>query len=49
MPIEMYDEGLGDLAQITKDWETFVATHKNVQCERVSETEFQVCRPLVGD
>lgn len=49
VPIEVYDEGLGDLEQINKDWETFVATNKNVQCERVSETEFQVSRRLAGD
>jgi hypothetical protein len=54
MPVEVYEEGLGDLVQINKDWETFLATNKNVQCERLSETEFQVSwasrwRLTVGD
>ena len=49
IPVEVYEDGLGDLAQINKDWETFIATNQNIQCERLSETEFKVCSFLVGD
>jgi len=41
-PIDVYEDGLNDIDQINKDWETFVSAHENIKCERHSDREFQV-------
>jgi len=38
----VYEDGLNDINQINKDWETFVSANENIKGERLSDTEFQV-------
>lgn len=40
--IEYFEDGLNDIVQINKEWETFREDHEKVTCEKVSETEFKV-------
>ena len=41
-PVEYVDDGLNDIDQIQKDWETFTASHPQFPCEKKSDTEFLV-------
>lgn len=43
--IEYHEDGLNDITQINRDWETFKMDHDNVTCEKLSETEFLVTLP----
>jgi len=46
--IEYHEDGLNDIVQINKEWETFRENYEKVTCEKVSETEFKVLMdPLV--
>jgi hypothetical protein len=40
--IEYYEDGLNDITQIHKDWETFKQQHENITCEKLSDHEFTV-------
>ena len=40
--IEYYENGLDNIVQISKDWETFKESHEKLICEKLSETEFSV-------
>jgi hypothetical protein len=41
--IEYVDDGLNDINQINKDWDTFAGSYTQFTCEKKSETEFVVC------
>ena len=41
-PVEYYENGLNDLSEINRNWETFTVEHGDIQCERLSDTEFRV-------
>jgi hypothetical protein len=38
--IEYYEDGLSDITQIHKDWETFKQQHENITCKTISDHEF---------
>ena len=40
--VEYVDDGLDDIDQINKEWETFESSHTEFVCERKSNTEFMV-------
>jgi len=40
--VEYYENGLNDINEINRNWETFAAEHGDIQCERPSDTEFRV-------
>lgn len=44
--VEYVDDGLNDINQINKDWETFKASHTYFTCEKKSNTEFNVWSSL---
>ena len=44
--VEYVDDGLNDINQINKDWETFNTTQTQFTCEKKSDTEFMVCSPV---
>jgi hypothetical protein len=46
-PIEFVDDGLKDLAEINRVWDSFVEEHSNMKCEKISTTEFQVTEILM--
>jgi len=41
-PIESFDDGLDNLAQIKQDWEGFKTENDDIECERHSDTEFLI-------
>jgi hypothetical protein len=43
--IEYHEDGLNDIIQVNRDWETFKGDHDNITCEKLSETEFLVTLP----
>jgi hypothetical protein len=43
--VEYVDDGLDDIDQINKDWETFIASQSQLICEKKSDTEFSVRFP----
>ena len=40
--IEHYEDGLSDITQIHKDWDTFKEQHETITCEKLSDHEFSV-------
>jgi hypothetical protein len=44
-PIESFDDGLDNLAQMKQDWEGFKTENDDIECERHSDTEFLVHFP----
>jgi len=41
-PIEYFENGLDDLAEINRVWDEFQTDHEELKCVRISNTEFQV-------
>jgi hypothetical protein len=41
-PIDVFPDRLKDLGEVNREWEEFVQTRKELQCEKISNTQFQV-------